>query len=321
MHWGWMLALWGGCFSNAPKFTEEAQQYKLYVDAVDLASQEKWEESSKKLQVLLEIDPNARAAWERLLVNYLEMGKLDEGNAILEEYLHIHPGDSIFRLLHSKYALARQETDIAIQDIQLLLHNKAFHTWRLGDDQFLRQYRDNKELGKYIHFGDLQLLHIQEIPSSIVGDTVMLDIEFLQRKSCEIRIDSQYPTDIVRLEKIQQQIFSIDDYVQKTTLSFIWKTIAVGILDIAELGISCVHRETNAKDMPRVSTEKFSVGRIEVQDLGLANTNNPSTEYAFYLPNTVEASQEQQDGVIISVFRNKVLSTTHTVPRERLQPK
>ena len=321
MHWVWGLLLWVGCFSNAPKFTEEAQQYKLYVDAVDLASQEKWEESSQKLRILLEIDPNARAVWERLLVNYLEMGKLEEGNAILEDYLQIHPGDSIFRLLHSKYALARNESDTAIQDIQLLLHNKAFHTWRLGEDPFLQRYQDNEELGRYIHFGDIQLLHMQEIPTSIVGDTVMLDIEFLQRKSCEIRIDSQYPTDIIRLEKIQQQIFSIDDYVQKTTLSFIWKTIAVGILDIAELGISCVRHDSEANHIPSVSTEKFSVGRIEVQDLGLANTNNPSTEYAFYLPNTIESSQEQQDGVTISVFRNKVFSTTHTVARERLQPK
>lgn len=321
MHWIWGLSWLVGCVSNSPKFTDEAQQYKLYVDAVDLASQEKWEESSKKLQILLEIDPNARAGWERLLVNYLEMGKLEEGNAILEDYLQIHPGDSIFRLLHSKYALARNESDIAIQDIQLLLHNKAFHTWRLGDDPFLQRYRENKELGRYIHFGDIQLLHMQEIPSSIVGDTVMLDIEFLQRKSCDIRIDAQYPTDIIRLEKIQQQILSIDEYVQKTTISFMWKTITAGTLDIAALGISCVYRETNAKDMPRVSTEKFSVGRIEVQDLGLANTNHPSTEYAFYLPNTIESSQEQREGVTISVFRNKVLSTTHTVAREMLQPK
>jgi hypothetical protein len=237
-------------------YSIEKQLYNDYSEVAYFEQSGSFDEAINATKQMRVIDPESRALLEKLLYLYLQSNQEQEGLQIAGQYLEVHPGDFEIRLVRSKLLLQANQEQFAIQDLQVLLHNKKLHPWEISSDKFYRKYLHKPEMKEFIDFELIRLTHKVFPSSALVGDNIIVELHFIHLNSCQLSIPQQSITSLVQLERLHLDTERIDDWVSKSKLTLTWKGKRAGLYTIEKVLCQCGDYST-----------EFDLGKIELIQL------------------------------------------------------
>ena len=240
--------------------------------------------------------PSSRALLESLLTAELQGQDdvLQAGYSRVKEVVRLNPGDGVFRLIQAKFHLALGHASLANSDLQVVLFNQQFHPWKLAQDVFLEQYKDDID-ASLIPFALLQVLRIEVPERLLLGDTGEMRFSVTHLSNCEpslSKVDLNVQVVPIRL---QIQTDRIDDVVTTTKM-----ILSVKIQNGAEqtsvpIQFTCGERS--------ISTQLPSFSIVDIAD-----ESTVSTVGHLVIPSVQQLSSVQPStGVYWEHYYNQVL--------------
>jgi hypothetical protein len=240
--------------------------------------------------------PSSRALLESLLTAELQ-GQADvlrAGYSRVKEVVRLNPGDGVFRLIQAKFHLALGHASLANSDLQVVLFNQQFHPWKLAQDVFLEQYKDDID-ASLIPFALLQVLQVEVPERLLLGDTGDLRFSVTHLSNCEPRLSKVDLNVQVVPIRLQIQTDRIDDVVTTTKM-----ILSVKIQNGAEqtsvpIQFTCGERS--------ISTQLPSFSIVDIAD-----ESTVSTVGHLVIPSVQQLSSVQPStGVYWEHYYNQVL--------------
>jgi hypothetical protein len=224
---------------NSTDFDVEKERFDDYQKAIQFYEQGNINSAIEALENLKIKESNSRAILERLLYWYLESKQVDKGLQLAEAHLFQHPGDTEIRIARSKLLLESKQYAKAVQDIQILLHNKKIHQWEIANDPFYQKYSNNELMKNNFDFSLLKVNTIALPDLVLVGDYAIAELQFLHLYSCSLKMKPQLPSNLLRLTKLHLNSERIDQWVSKTNLTINWEAASQGSIAISGIEVQC----------------------------------------------------------------------------------